>query len=332
MAQPTDNKKVSAIVPAHNEAERIGRVLAVLTTSPHIREVVVVDDGSTDGTAAAAARYPVRVLRLGKNQGKGRALDAGVGAVESPVLLFCDADMQGITHQMIAEIIQPVAEGKLDMFIAMMNRRSYALRFMLSFVPLLGGQRALARELWQRLPEFYKDRFRVETALNFYAKYYGLGFGFKVFTGLGQTIKEKKYGLLSGFYRRALMLYDVFGAQARLQLASVPHTLKSKRLSALGSLVSLGGLGIGALVLAASYTGPLQFLQSLFAERLREDPSTPVVDYLLYLAAAASRDLLLFFGALLILINFFFLALETRHLVGWRVAEAANGRKNFSES
>ena len=63
-----DREKVTAIVPAYNEAERIGAVLAVLT-SYGFRDVIVVDDGSSDNTSQVVSRYNVKYLRIEKNGG-----------------------------------------------------------------------------------------------------------------------------------------------------------------------------------------------------------------------------------------------------------------------
>jgi glycosyltransferase involved in cell wall biosynthesis len=67
-----------AIVPAHNKAPRIGAVLSVLTTYPGFKGAIVVDDGSDDGTAEVASRFPVRMVQHTENKGKGAALRSGV--------------------------------------------------------------------------------------------------------------------------------------------------------------------------------------------------------------------------------------------------------------
>ena len=93
--------RLSIVVPAYNEAERLGptleRVLAYLAADlPAGGEVLVVDDGSTDGTAAVAARFAergVRLVRLAANRGKGAALKAGVLASRGDEVLLCDADL-----------------------------------------------------------------------------------------------------------------------------------------------------------------------------------------------------------------------------------------------
>src|SRR5690606_16437098 len=64
-------------------------------TREHDVEVIVVDDGSTDRTAAVAEAFgpPVQVLRLECNRGKGAAIRAGVAATSGERVLLCDADL-----------------------------------------------------------------------------------------------------------------------------------------------------------------------------------------------------------------------------------------------
>jgi dolichyl-phosphate beta-glucosyltransferase len=98
--------RLSLVVPAFNEAPRLGEkaiYLANAVTSgvidPMTTELIVVDDGSTDGTALVAQRllgpvFPrMRILRLPRNSGKGAAIRVGAAAAAAPIVAFMDADM-----------------------------------------------------------------------------------------------------------------------------------------------------------------------------------------------------------------------------------------------
>ncbi len=85
---------VTVVVPAHNEAPTIATVVAQIQAAVPEAEVLVVDDGSVDGTSEKAAPTGARVLRLERNGGKGLALQAGVSAARGDVLVFIDADGQ----------------------------------------------------------------------------------------------------------------------------------------------------------------------------------------------------------------------------------------------
>lgn len=87
--------KVMAVIPAYNEAPFIGEV--VRGASVHVAGVVVVDDGSSDETAAVARTAGARVLTLPANQGKGSAVRAGLdylATTDATHALLMDGDMQ----------------------------------------------------------------------------------------------------------------------------------------------------------------------------------------------------------------------------------------------
>lgn len=215
------HQSITAIVPAYDEASRIAGVLDVLVSYPRFSEIIVIDDGSTDGTGDVVKRYPVRYMKNELNIGKGRSMDKAVTLAKGEIIFFADADISGLTHQIIDEILNPVLDGGVDMSIGMRNRIIYYIKKILILVPLFGGERALTRELWMIVPEYYKRGFRIEAALNFYSEYYGRGFSYKVFEGLSQTIKEKKYGLLRGLRHRWYLSADVLTAETRLQSSMI---------------------------------------------------------------------------------------------------------------
>lgn len=116
--------RLSVVIPAFNEAARLpaylDEVVSFLEGRGEAYEVLVVDDGSTDGTVASVRslvdRYPaVRVLPLGRNRGKGAAVRAGMLAASGMARLFTDAD--GATP--IAELkrLEPALAAGADVVI-----------------------------------------------------------------------------------------------------------------------------------------------------------------------------------------------------------------------
>ncbi|MFQ5523745.1 MAG: glycosyltransferase family 2 protein [Acidimicrobiia bacterium] len=319
-----ETQSVTAVVAAYNEAPRIGQVLEVLTTYPGFREVIVVDDGSTDGTAEVASSYPVTCLRVEPNQGKGNAMDVGVKHASTDVIFFADADIVGLTHGMIEEAARPVLDGTCEMLILMRNRKIYVLHRIMAFIPLLGGERALTKRLWTVLPDRYKEGFRIEAGLNFYAVHYGAGIKFGVFKGISQTVKEAKFGFWEGFRRRLRMFAEVMGAAWDLQWNDLPETDRSRRFAA--GMVTLSALGMlfGMLIVAAGIAGPLSFFSSLFAEELSEDPTAPFALAVIRVAAGLGASALLAAGGLILSLNgAFFLRGVARLLTIGRIRDPA---------
>jgi hypothetical protein len=119
--------EVAVVIPARNEADRIQATVTAAAGLSAVGLVVVVDDGSTDGTADTARQAGAAVMRHARNRGKGAAMETGAEAVrlldqrehrDRPRhLLFLDADLAG-TAALAGPLIDPVLAGKTDMTIA----------------------------------------------------------------------------------------------------------------------------------------------------------------------------------------------------------------------
>jgi glycosyltransferase involved in cell wall biosynthesis len=111
--------KVSIVIPCYNEVGTIEQILAAVLASPvSDKEIIIVDDCSTDGTRGVLkerieGRGVARVLYHEHNQGKGAALRTGFAAATGDVVLVQDADLE-YDPQEYPKLIQPIADGQAD--------------------------------------------------------------------------------------------------------------------------------------------------------------------------------------------------------------------------
>jgi glycosyltransferase involved in cell wall biosynthesis len=98
--------ELTVVIPAHNEAPVIGRVLDGLSAAGLVDcEVIVVDDGSSDDTAEVAARHGARVIRHPYNMGNGAAVKSGLRAARGRVVVLMDGDGQHDARE-IADLVR----------------------------------------------------------------------------------------------------------------------------------------------------------------------------------------------------------------------------------
>lgn len=114
--------RVACLIPAYNEARRVGDTIRAIKSLQQVDEIIVIDDGSTDATAEEAeAAGADRVLRLDSNIGKGGAMNRGLAETSADVLLLLDADL-GSSAQEGAKLLEPVLSGLFDMSVAILPR------------------------------------------------------------------------------------------------------------------------------------------------------------------------------------------------------------------
>jgi glycosyltransferase involved in cell wall biosynthesis len=103
---------VTAVVPAYNEAGRVGATVAALR--PVVDEILVIDDASTDGTAVEARRAGARVLTQATNQGYLAAIKRGFAAAQGAIVVVVDGDGE-MPPAAIPDLVAPILAGEADM-------------------------------------------------------------------------------------------------------------------------------------------------------------------------------------------------------------------------
>ena len=200
---------VSAIVPAYNEAERIPAVLSPLKQATKVDEIIVVDDGSTDGTAEVARRLGAQVIELPRNLGKAAALEQGVSRAKNDVFLFLDADLVGLRPDHADRLIGLYDEKQLDMIVGVFKNGRLNTDIAHSIAPYLSGQRVLHRTLWNRLKKSGRLEFGVEMALTKLSLKENWREERVFLEGVTHVMKEEKRGFSKGLRERLLMYGDI---------------------------------------------------------------------------------------------------------------------------
>jgi len=114
----TAQTDIAVLIPAFNESGTIARTVSVALEIPGVTRLVVVDDGSEDGTDLLAEQAGAKVVRMAGNAGKGGALEAGIKRIENAdIIVLLDGDL-GSTASEAALLIERVASGQADMAIA----------------------------------------------------------------------------------------------------------------------------------------------------------------------------------------------------------------------
>lgn len=211
-------KRISALIAAYNEADRIETTIRSLGEIAGLIEVLVVDDGSVDATAVKARQAGAKVIRLPRNSGKGTALNQGAPYVKGDLVLLLDADL-GETASEMKRLIPKVLSGQADMAVAAFMPRGAkggfglakgvarkGLRYLsgLDLKEPLSGQRVLTREVWKQVLPLEKG-FGVEIGLSIQAARLGC----RVLE-VPVAMRHREHGRsLHGFYHRGRQCWQI---------------------------------------------------------------------------------------------------------------------------
>lgn len=211
--------KAAAVIPAHNEAETVGEVIGAARAAETVQDVIVVDDGSSDETAAIAASCGARVVRV-EQGGKGGAMRAGVAASDADIIVFLDGDLTGLLPRHVDRLVSAVRSRRAGMALGLFDRGPVSNLVFLHLLPQLTGERALRRELFASLDPEDVHGYRVEAALNSRAAELDVPVTAFVLDGMfHRTKEEKSANKLQGFVVKVRMLLTAVAEYARYWVA-----------------------------------------------------------------------------------------------------------------
>jgi glycosyltransferase involved in cell wall biosynthesis len=206
---------IDVVIPARNEAATVAGVVAAALGCRFTRDVVVVDDGSADGTGERALAAGAKVVRRdGAGAGsKANAMEVGVAATDADAVLFCDADCLGLTAGHLDEVCRPFVEGRAAMSVGWFDYGPWnplVLR-----LPPTSGERVVPRWVWDAVRPEKRRGYSIEIMVNEVIAEGRLPTSVRIMAGVTHRTKRDKLGLRRGYRETWRMFWHLVGLPVR---------------------------------------------------------------------------------------------------------------------
>lgn len=189
------SKDLSIIICTYNEENTIEGVLTSCCEYNKESEVIVIDDGSDDGTndilLKLKNKYPFIHERFPENKGKSSAMAHGVDMSKNNIVLFFDADVSNVLQKHFEAILHPIINGEADMVLGQPSETFIDYRVN-PFKSLTGERALLKKDILPILEDMRNIHFGIETFINLYYWAHGKRIKSVLLRGLKHPIKFSK--------------------------------------------------------------------------------------------------------------------------------------------
>ncbi len=212
-------KSISVVIPVFNEEKTVAKVVAAVLEWNRAREVICVDDGSSDKSQEILKEFgdKIKVINLEKNHGKGFAMAAGIEAAAGEVIIFTDSDILNLCEKHLNDLLDPILNSGFSAVIGVAANEKGRYKFPIDV--FVSGQRAYLKEiLLPYLSRIAKAGYGVEIFLNRLVSKKKKKF--VALRGLIHVIKEKKWRASLVFRKKLEVARDVIKEMVKKDIFS----------------------------------------------------------------------------------------------------------------